>query len=87
MSICVLIYHLGLIVSQDFIRGTSHPYTHTRLNHPHRVSSYPVTNLLTVLNALMGGIQVENNMLMNQSYVIYNCVFVQLLSHTSECDA
>ena len=62
MSICVLICHLGLIVSRDFIRGTSHPYTHTRLNHPHQVSSYPVMNLLTVLNAFKGGgIQVEHN--------------------------
>ena len=55
MSICVLIYHLGLIVSRDFIRGTSLPYTHTRLNHPRQVSSYPVRNLLTILTVLRGG--------------------------------
>ena len=61
MSLCVLKYHIGLIVSQNFIRGTSHPYAHTHLNHPHQVSSYTVMNDLTILNCFNGGIQVEHN--------------------------
>ena len=63
MSVYAIICHLGLVKSQDFIRGTSHPYMRIHLNHPHQVSSYQVMNLLTILNAFRGGggIQAEHN--------------------------